>query len=429
MARDYVKWTWVENSVAAPGDPEMNDIGMNHFETAIDNLDKKGKVYDSLTVYRPYLYTKNQKELTNNGTIPTTTVATGWTLTGCTCATAGGFLHGGGIGFTESDNTANTVNGYKAITRVYLDSFLNGDASGTDDYIDAIVWISDVAKMNVTAGNGVLISLGVDASNRFRNYFNTQGDGSALVTGWNIIYLKKADFGTVGSPNWNNIQFVQIGWDTLANASGKSVEFHSIRMVRKNSAGTAPDDRQASYDNGTTWASRFPSTAWNFVIAKDIDANVNDIALCSIGNSGMVINALKISTIEYADFYAYLHQVNKLATYALSLTWYVDASNYIEVGIKADVLTVNVMYGGANTAYTTTMRSTLSAGKRIYYNFQKVGRLIMVQCETSTGVSDTLYISATTDFTSEVGHVYVGSTNANQRAAIIELDISQSTYL
>jgi hypothetical protein len=424
LARDYTKRVWTNGSGLA-----LNATNLNAFETAIDNLDKKGKVYDSLTLYRPYMLSTNQKEITNNGTIPTTSVETGWSLTGCTCLAAGGFVHGGGIAFKESDNTANTINGYKSCTRIYLDSFLNGDASSTDDYIDAMVWIEDVTKLNVTAGNGILISIGADSSNQFRRYFNTQGSGAALVAGWNRIYLKKSDFAVNGSPNWNNIQWIQLGWDTLANSINKTVEFHSIRLVRTNAAGTAPDDKQVSYDNGATWISRFPNSAWNFLIHKDTDAQVNDIALCTIGNSDMIVNALKMSTIAYQDFYIYMNQVNKLTKYSMSLTWYVDAANYIEVGIKNDVFTVNVMFEGANTAYTKAMRSTLSAGKNVYYNLSKADDKVMVQMETETGITDTLYISATTGFTSEAGHVYIGSTNANQRAAIIELQVSTSTYL
>ena len=143
----------------------------------------------------------------------------------------------------------------------------------------------------------------------------------------------------------------------------------------------------------------------------------------------MAINALKISTIAYRDFFIYSNQVNKLATYAMSLTWYVDAANYVEVAIKADVFTVNVMFEGSNTAYTTAMRSSLTAGKIYLYSLQKADNKIMVQMETSTGITDTLYISATTGFTTEAGHVYVGSTNANQRCALVQLDISLLTYL
>ena len=121
--RSYTKKVWTNGSGLA-----LNATNLNELEVTLDGLDKDGTVYDSLTLYRPYMLTKNQKEITNNGTIPTTTVETGWALTGCTCVAAGGFLHGGGIGFVESDNTASNVNGHRTVTRMYLDSFLNGDA-------------------------------------------------------------------------------------------------------------------------------------------------------------------------------------------------------------------------------------------------------------------------------------------------------------
>ena len=39
------------------------------------------------------------------------------------------------------------------------------------------------------------------------------------------IYAKKSDFATTGSPNWNNVAWVQLGWDNLQTQVGKPLNF------------------------------------------------------------------------------------------------------------------------------------------------------------------------------------------------------------
>lgn len=429
MARDYVPAVWVNEPAWILGDPELDAANMNRIENQLDKLDKEGKNYDSFNWYRPYFATKNQKEISNNGTIPTTTVETGWSLTGCTCAavSSGTFIHDKGIKFIESDNTASTVNGYKAITRIYADTFPSGDNSATSDYIELIVNIQDVTKVNVTAGNGILLSLGTDISNHYRKYFNTQGDGSALVTGWNRLYAKKSDFTTSGSPAWNNIVWVQLGWVTLVNSINKFVEFHCIRLVRKNAAGTAPDDMGVSDDNGTTFVSRFPRGSGISVFTKDTAAAVNDISLVTIGTPS--ITSVRMSLQTYNDVTAFMHSVCKITGYSASLTWYVDANNYIECAIKADVFTVNVRYAGSTTTLTKNMLSSFTSGKYVWMTLQKIGARIQVRLETSTGLTDTLYITATQAYTGLLGHLYLGGTTANQQNAIVQFYSSQTTNI
>lgn len=433
MARDYVKRAWVNEPVAVLGDPELDAVGMNHFEDAIYNLDTKGKPYDSLTYYRPELVHLNTNEIMLDGvggSSPLTQAGSGWSTTSCTTSQATGtFCHAYGVAFTESDNTASNCNGYRSITAMDLTKFSGGDTSSTSDYIVSVVWVQDVAKVNVTAGNGIMITLGTDISNQYRKYFNTQGDGSALVTGWNVIWAKKSDFTTSGSPNWNNVTWAQLGWVSLANASGKTVEFHTVRLVRKNQAGTAPSDKQVSHDNGTTFSERFVKNSWNFPILIDKNSSVNDLAMTMIGNTGIAINSLQMTQIAYYDFYSLLMSINKLDGYTPSVTWYVDANNYVELAVKSNVFTVNYCLGGSVTTLTKNLRVTLAAGSISYMIFQRMGNKI--RCRFESG--DTLnmrVIGYTTGFSdSQSGHLYIGGTSVSQRSSILEFNVGQSTYL
>jgi hypothetical protein len=423
--RDWVKKTWVNKSLAVTGDPQLNATNMNLYDTKINELDKGGKPIDDLPFLLEYFYTKNTKELYTS-TTPVTTLYNSWSTTGCTVATASGFLHANGFKVTEADNTASNVNCYRTIDRNYFDKFYSNDTSTTNDYIDLMVYISDVTKVDVTSGAGIMVSLGIDASNRFRAFFNTQGNGDALATGWNRIYTKKSSFVDNGTSNWDNITWCQFGWVSLANASGVNVEFHSCRLVRTNTAGTAQDDKQISLNNGATWSSRMGVNDWNYMIFKDLKTEVNALAICSVGQGTPIKAGLQMTSVAYQDCYCYTKLINKFAGYTLNIGWQANATNYIYWYVAANLLTVLVVIAGTPTVYEATLKTNISAFETIYFKFVKYGTTFKLKYSTSTLVTDCLYITGScVGLESLSGHIYTGAVTASQRCAMTDFSVSQ----
>jgi hypothetical protein len=136
------------------------------------------------------------------------------------------------IKLAEDDNT----NGTLVIKRddipvMDLTKFANGNASNDSDYILAVVYVSDVTKVNTGAGLGIKVGFGSDATLAFGNSIGSAGQTN-IVTGWNYLKILKSGFSAVGTGSFSSIQSAYMLWYSRDNSIGEYVSLQLIALLK-----------------------------------------------------------------------------------------------------------------------------------------------------------------------------------------------------
>lgn len=416
--RDYVKPTWLNGST------RLNSTNLTAVTDKIDDLDKGGRAYDDFQQLKEYFYYNCVKDLCSSGTTPFVDSSSGFTVApNVTVAdSTADYAYNRGIKITEGDNSAGECWAYKAITSFDFTYFHSNMASDTGDFIYSVVYVSDVTKINNTTGNGIIFKFGSSSSNYYKYSF------TGLTTGWNFLYAKKSDFTGVGSPPaWSAITWIQLSWISLANAINANVEFHCITLIKKDPLNSSfPFPLQIANSYTSDWERRCVpqfQKNWNVVY----DNKNNYISILSKFASAPSIIELQMSRTKYKDFSVYSRQYVKTNSghSVMSMTWYVDANNYIEFAVKDDVIILNICENGSVVAYSTGVFTSLALHTQVDLYLWKYGSKIWAKISTGNGYTDTQFITAVTGLITQSGHIYLGGTDVKQSGSCTDFQINQ----
>ena len=301
-----------------------------------------------------------------------------------TADTTNHFLGTQALRLTEDDNVA----GYKLAERTGLSlnfaALNNGEASTTDDYVKLGVYVSNVAKTEK-----LVIYLG-DVSGG--NYYSYTILAASLITGKNFINIKKSDFTTTGSPNWNNLPKTQIRFYSTINAINEYVSFQLVQLYKKDPDSAAPNAMQRNgvrdfAQNSGEW---FVGLESGEIVWRDL-------------NPAGTTNALQ-GTKAYTDFIAAMMATTKTATGLRGMTWYVDASNYIRAFVFGDSLYLSITETVAGTVnYTVSL--ALVANDKMECVLQKSGASVSLIAYKNGNRNVPYELKATTTLVSSLGYL------------------------
>lgn len=111
-----------------------------------------------------------------------------------------------------------------------LTSYPNGDLTNTDNDYFGIAWyVSDIDAYHTST----YINLYFD--NGGGNYFSCTIDSSShtIVEGWNFAEFQKNNAGEMGSPNWNNINYITIEFSMETGYIGEFITCAVICLYNK----------------------------------------------------------------------------------------------------------------------------------------------------------------------------------------------------
>ena len=99
------------------------------------------------------------------------------------------------------------------------------------------------------------------------DYYYKETLGSTLSVGWNFVTIKKSAFSTQGSPNWADINKVEIG---IKACTAGFITFDDLRISKAD-----PDDANRANDTGTVWD--FMRDVWHIYELDSADKSLGCI--------------------------------------------------------------------------------------------------------------------------------------------------------
>jgi hypothetical protein len=402
---------WTETTFVNSTTPAINDTNLNKNEAALTDI--MGELnYANATLSKnmlDYGIENNVREIHNfedssdfgsAGTITLSTVKYNDVLCGI-----------GGVKMLDSDASSGTLEINDTITSVDCTTYPSGAAEGSDDNIVFVFYVSDSTKFS-----SILLRVGTDASNCYYKF-------CSYSTGWNYYNIDKSTFGTDGSPSgWDDITFVAVYAATTASAQNEYVICNKLYMIRQVSGISSPfivNDGSGNYDE----------SPW---IGNDTDALVYFDK--KIGKKGF-----QYADEAYNDIIEIMNDVNsfsfkcemysKIATYGGSVTWYVDASNYIRIDIHDDLKIYEYESGSGSYVATGSLSGSIATGDRMMLWIDKTSdNIIRARLEVD-GMKPVYAEWAVTISATESGDVGFSTGTTNQYYFVTDFTISNNNAI
>lgn len=124
------------------------------------------------------------------------------------------YIKGNGSLKISIDASAGTTAGIQNTTLSPIDftNYVNGNGA-------VFVWV----KINSTTGlTNYILEIGTDTSNYYKKTVTTQNDGTAFVTGWNLLRFDMTSLTTTGTPTITNFQYAAIYMTKLTTKISES---------------------------------------------------------------------------------------------------------------------------------------------------------------------------------------------------------------
>lgn len=197
------------------------------------------------------------------------------------------------VSSTVTDDTTNFVEGDQSVqinsagtntAHSYSEQdydFTNEGRFVSGDFFVFAVYLSDLSNVNY-----VQVTINTDGSN-FYDY-----QWSTLSVGWNFLYAKRSDFGSIGSPDWADITRVDI-YLILTTTVVRVASFDYLRTEKAD-----PDNSSIPNPTGSTWD--FQPSAGIWTIANDVSEDSPGAVLACLNNDTNEKLAL-YSTENYDD--------------------------------------------------------------------------------------------------------------------------------
>lgn len=316
---------------------------------------------------------------------------------------------------TETENQAGIIGMTKDLASTLdLTLFEDGSASTTDDFILIIWYVSDATKFN-----GFGFNIGDDGSNLYTCSF------FSFVTGWNVGYISKANFGTTGSPTgWDSIDYYEFIASMTASANGAYFSLQYIQMIRVN-----PDDsnyfsfHQMYMGSASGWENLFSISNGDPFLYLD-----ESLAIRRIGLLSPELTDNPINTRIYEDVLSFFSKFEfycKNEGECTSVCWYLNSTNYVEIYVASTLFTMDIVVAGVTTSINIALASTLKFDDRILIYFEKNGDTFRAIADREGEPIKILEYEETSYGTSE-GDIYLGSDSTDSHALLTDFAISHS---
>lgn len=319
-----------------------------------------------------------------------------------------------GLKLLETDNSSGTIRADKTISSANLEFYYESENDqadvATNDYITMIFYISDVTLIDTPT-----LRLGTDSS----NYYYFTGSGGAYTTGWNFISARKDYFNTVGSPDWSDVTYISVSFNSNANASGEYGIWGIVTLGRRDASfyGVNPMysfDGDANLVEKWVYAGVASLTFFDYSIGK-YGWQIMENATSSFNEIYCTRNsfALKAETYSKSDLYG------------VEVIWYVDSSNYVKIGAYNETFRIEETVAGTPTTIASeNVFYTFARNERMFLEITKDGDLIRAVLHQDGG--QTMYIEADTSLTSETGCIGFTKTHEDQNYFITDFVVGNN---
>jgi hypothetical protein len=403
---NFTNLTWTNG-----GAPAINDVNLQAAWDAIETVDNELRRSQTLNAkdLLEYFYNVNCKEIDN---FTDYSEYTAWASTTLSNDSTNNCMGKNAVKTLESDNTASYVGMWKNITSMDLTNFPNA-SSDTSDIIMCIFYISDVSKVST-----ITYKVGTDNANNY----NVTYAAATCITGWNVKRPHKSDFSTTGAPaGWDDITYVVFQWYSTVNAQNAYITFQYCSLYREDASFPDYYNPFQKYFGATTgWVNLFSIDSDYFALY--FDEAVNRIGLMRI-NPSRYTDTLYLYSQEYTNFISKWEFFCKKAGYLPSIVWYVDANNYAEVYISANVLYLDVLQGGVLSSQSSALTANLLLNERVELYFEK--ELDSIKIIANTGKESLIIMTKeTTIADTSVGYIYVWSVAVSNYGLLTDFVIS-----
>jgi len=409
----YVQKDFTDGSTAVPLSAANMDEISRVCEIADEELGRSQ--YFRFRDYKQYYYDRNVK------TIEYFQDHTDWTgLSGgetLATDTTNKFVGEAGVRCTEDDDTASFIGMTRNISSIDLTEFNDGGASGDNDIIAYGLYISDETKLQ-----SITIKLGDDNSNNYSYsvFASTLGDG------YNLLYVRKSEFTTNGTPSgWNDITWINCQSYTKTNGSGGYFTGILLQLVR--------EDPEYPYYANPFQIYRGAITGWENIFPQisDLYTIYNDPTINRLGMGK--VNEKNESGNEY-DLHIFCSVINFIGKFEMyckdageltSITWQVDINNYIEVYCQLDVFYLSIWESGVHTTYSVALANPLVYNERVNLYFEKNGDYIKAILKKD-GEQIRVLEHETTISIDSIGCVYFGHYSTTGHSFITDFSFSNT---
>jgi hypothetical protein len=405
---NFPNLTWA-NGVA----PAINEVNLQSAWDNIEAVDNELRRSQTLNAkdLLEYFFNVNCKEVDN---FTDYAEYTAWASTTLSNDTTNNCMGKNAVKTLESDNTASYVGMWKNITAMDLTNFPDA-ASDTSDIVMCVFYISDVSKVDT-----VTYKLGTDNANNY----NVTYAAATCATGWNVKRPKKSDFSTTGAPaGWNNITYIVFQWYSKVNSQNAYITFQYCALYREDATYANYYNMFQKYFGVTTgWVNQFEMTFDYFVLY--VDEAISRLGILKVDPTDNE-NNLYLGSQEYTSFISKWEFFCKKAGYIPSIVWHVDANNYAEAYISANVLYLDVVQGGVLASQTSALSVNLLLNERVELYFEKDGDSIKVILNTNKE-SLKILTKETTIADDSVGYIYLGSAGTSSYGLLTDFLISST---
>ena len=401
---DYAKTTYINTTT-----PALNQTNLNNAEDKIEDLDeelRRSKTF-VLSEYLRAFYQRNTKEIEIFDNSSDWTSNPEGTISN---DTTNYIINKQSVKLLEPNNTAGWVGMYKSISSLNLTTFANGEASSTSDVIMIVLYISDIA-----AFQSLQVKLGDDNTNNYSIYYTS----ASLDTGWNILIPQKSDFTTNNSPSgWNDITYIRCEGYTNANYQNDYISFQFLQLIRE-------DADYAGYGNpfqeytGSAWDNKFAINSDYYTIY--FDRTYNKLAISKL-NPVNDETQLYLGYNNISSFIAKLQMICRDAGDTPSLTWYVDADNYIEVYVNSNTLTMYLYQAASGTTVSQALSTNISKGEEIEFYLEKNDSTVRLIAK-HLGEIDILEATTTIN---DTGSIYLGGSGTASYGLVTDFTLSHT---
>jgi hypothetical protein len=404
---NFTPLTWANGGV-----PAINDVNLQAAWDILAELDGEFWRAQTLNAYDilEYFFHVNCKEIDN---FTDYAEYTAWASTTLSNDTTNNTMGKNAVKTLESDNTASFVGMWKNITSMNLETFNNGEASTADDIILLVFYISDVTKVST-----VSYKFGDDNANNY----NVTYAAATCSTGWNVKRPRKSDFATTGAPSgWNDITYIVFQWYSIVNSQNAYITFQYCQLCRE-------DVDYAGYYNPfqkyvgsvTGWIDYF-GISLDYIILY-VDEAVSKLGFMKVNPSNNE-DDLYVRSQEYTSFISKWEVYCKKAGYTNSFVWRVDANNYIETYISANVLYLDAVEGGVLTSQNVALSVNLALNERVELYFEKAGDSCKVLIKRNTEHLKEL-THETTIADTALGYLYTGAVGTSSFGLVTDFMFS-----
>jgi len=248
-----------------------------------------------------------------------------------------------------------TISTLKENTSLDLSKLNNHEISSDDDYINFVVYVSDVSVVDF-----FVLYFSQDPTWSITNNKLITINSVDLVTGWNYLKLKKSNFGTNGGGAWSGIQSIRLAWSALSDANGEYISQQLIQLVKKDPLAGYPNPFQ-KFD-----VREFAINSGEWFVGEEF----GKIALKELSGVGFVTNALQ-NDLLYDNFTATSGFILDTSSDTGYLTWYVDSDNEISLQINNSQITLNIKENGIATLYQEPI--SVNIGDKVQLKLVKDG--------------------------------------------------------